>query len=213
AIPPLLMPVIILGGILTGVFTATESAVIAVVYGALLSMGVYRELHLRDVPGILVTAAKLTGMVMLVVGMSTTFAWIVTVERVPQMITELVLSFSPGPWVFLLFANVLLLIVGMFIDATPAMITFTPILYPIALKLGIDPVHFGIVMVTNLGVGFVTPPVGMTLYVATAIGEISIDQVIKPLLPFIAVMVIALIVITYWPGMILLIPRLLGYRG
>jgi len=213
AIPPLLMPVIILGGILTGVFTATESAVIAVVYGAVLSMGVYRELHLRDVPGILVTAAKLTGMVMLVVGMSTTFAWIVTVERVPQMITEFVLGLSPGPWVFLLFANGLLLIVGMFIDATPAMITFTPILYPIALKLGIDPVHFGIVMVTNLGVGFVTPPVGMTLYVATAIGEITIDQVIRPLLPFIAVMVVALIVITYCPGMILFIPRLLGYRG
>ncbi len=213
AIPPLLMPVIILGGILTGVFTATESAVIAVVYGAVLSMGVYRELHLRDVPSILVTAAKLTGMVMLVVGMSTTFAWIVTVERVPQMITEFVLGLSPGPWVFLLFANGLLLLVGMFIDATPAMITFTPILYPIALKLGIEPVHFGIVMVTNLGVGFVTPPVGMTLYVATAIGEITIDQVIRPLLPFIAVMVIALIVITYWPGMILLIPRLLGYRG
>ncbi len=155
------MPVIILGGILTGVFTATESAVIAVVYGAFLSMVVYRELHLRDIPKILVTSARLTGMVMLVVGMSTTFAWIITVERVPQMITETVLSFSPGPWAFLLFTNVLMLIVGMFIDATPAMITFTPILYPIAQKLGIDPVHFGIVMVTNLGVGFVTPPVGI----------------------------------------------------
>jgi tripartite ATP-independent transporter DctM subunit len=207
------MPVIILGGILTGVFTATESAVIAVVYGVFLSMGIYRELRLRDVPGLLVSAARLTGMVMLVVGMSTTFAWIITVERVPQMITELVLSLSPGPWAFLLFTNVLMLIVGMFIDATPAMITFTPILFPIAQKLGIDPVHFGIVMVTNLGVGFVTPPVGMTLYVATAIAGIRIDQIIKPLLPFIAVMIVALIVITYWPWMILVIPRLLGYKG
>lgn len=213
AIPPLLMPIIILGGILTGIFTATESAVIAVVYGAILSMGIYRELHPRDVPKILVTSARLTGMIMLVVGMSTTFAWILTVERIPQMITETALSLSPGPWAFLLFTNVLMLIVGMFIDATPAMITFTPILYPVAQKLGIDPVHFGIVMVTNLGVGFVTPPVGMTLYVATAIGEITIDQVIKPLLPFIAVMIVALIAITYWPGMILFIPRLLGYRG
>lgn len=213
AIPPLLMPVIILGGILTGIFTATESAVVAVVYGVFLSMGVYRELHLRDVPGLLVNAARLTGMIMLVVGMSTTFAWIVTVERVPQMITEFVLSLAPGPWAFLLFTNVLMLIVGMFIDATPAMITFTPILYPIALKLGIDPVHFGIVMVTNLGVGFVTPPVGMTLYVATAIAGIRIDQVIKPLLPFVAVMIAALLAITYWPAMILVIPRLLGYKG
>jgi C4-dicarboxylate transporter, DctM subunit len=213
AIPPLLMPIIILGGILTGIFTATESAVVAVVYGVFLSMGVYRELHLRDVPGLLVNAARLTGMIMLVVGMSTTFAWIVTVERVPQMITEFVLSLSPGPWAFLLFTNVLMLIVGMFIDATPAMITFTPILYPIALKLGIDPVHFGIVMVTNLGVGFVTPPVGMTLYVATAIAGIRVDQVVRPLLPFVAVMIAALLSITYWPDMILVIPKLLGYKG
>jgi C4-dicarboxylate transporter DctM subunit len=213
AVPPLLMPVIILGGILTGVFTATESAVIAVVYGVILSMFVYQELHVRDVPRILVTSAKLTGMVMLVVGMSTTFAWIVTVERVPQMITEWILAATQNPWVFLLFTNVLMLIVGMFIDATPAMITFTPILYPIAQKLGIDPVHFGIVMVTNLGVGFVTPPVGSCLFVASAIGETTIDEVFKPLLPFLAVMIVALILITYWPGMTLFIPRLLGYKG
>jgi tripartite ATP-independent transporter DctM subunit len=213
AIPPLLMPVIILGGILSGVFTATESAVIAVVYGAILSMGIYRELHVRDIPGLLVTSAKLTGMVMLVVGMSITFAWIVTVERVPQMITEWILGVTQSPWMFLLFTNVLMLVVGMFIDATPAMITFTPILFPIAQKLGIDPVHFGIVMVTNLGVGFVSPPVGSCLFVASAIGGVKIDQVIKPLMPFIAVMLVALILITYWPGMTLFIPRLLGYRG
>jgi C4-dicarboxylate transporter DctM subunit len=213
AIPPLLMPIIILGGILSGVFTATESAVVAVVYGAILSMGVYRELHLRDIPAMLVTSSKLTGMVMLVVGMSITFAWIVTVERVPQMITEWILGVTQSPWVFLVFANVLMLVVGMFIDATPAMITFTPILFPIAQKLGIDPVHFGVVMVTNLGVGFVSPPVGSCLFVASAIGEVKIDQVIKPLLPFIAVMVATLLLITYWPGMTLFIPRLLGYKG
>ncbi|HWU38105.1 MAG TPA: TRAP transporter large permease, partial [Candidatus Acidoferrum sp.] len=132
AIPPLLMPVIILGGILTGVFTATESAVIAVVYGVFLSMVVYRELHPRDIPRILVNSAKLTGMVMLVVGMSITFAWVVSVERVPQMITEWMLTVSRNPIVFLFFVNILMLIVGMFLDVTPAMITFTPILYPIA---------------------------------------------------------------------------------
>jgi tripartite ATP-independent transporter DctM subunit len=213
ALPPLLMPVIILGGILSGVFTATESAVVAVVYGMFLSMAVYRELHLRDIPGLLVTSAKLTGMVMLVVGMSITFAWIVTVERVPQMITEWILGVTQNPWMFLLFTNVLMLVVGMFIDATPAMITFTPILFPIAQKLGIDPVHFGVVMVTNLGVGFVSPPVGSCLFVASAIGEVKIDQVIKPLLPFVAVMLAALILITYWPSMTLFIPRLLGYKG
>jgi len=213
AIPPLLMPIIILGGILSGVFTATESAVIAVVYGMFLSMVIYKELHLRDVPGLLVTSAKLTGMVMLVVGMSITFAWIVTVERVPQMITEWILGVTQNPWMFLVFANFLMLIVGMFIDATPAMITFTPILFPIAQKLGIDPVHFGIVMVTNLGVGFVSPPVGSCLFVASAIGEVKIDEVIRPILPFLGVMIVALVLITYWPGMTLLIPRLLGYKG
>ena len=213
AIPPLFMPVIILGGILTGVFTATESAVIAVVYGAFLSMVVYRELRLRDVPRILVSSAKLTGMVMLVVGMSITFAWIVSIERVPHMVTEWMLSVSRNPMVFLFFVNILMLIVGMFLDATPAMITFTPILYPIANQLGIDPVHFGIVMVTNLGVGFVHPPVGSCLNVATAIGEITIDEVIRPILPFIGVMIVALLLITYWPGMTLFIPRMLGYKG
>lgn len=213
AIPPLLMPIIILGGILSGVFTATESAVIAVVYGMFLSMLVYRELHLRDIPALLVNSAKLTGMVMLVVGMSITFAWIVTVERVPQMITAWILGVTQSPWVFLIFANILMLVVGMFIDATPAMITFTPILFPIAQKLGIDPVHFGVVMVTNLGVGFVSPPVGSCLFVASAIGGVRIDQVIKPLLPFVAMMLAALVLITYWPDLTLFIPRLLGYKG
>ena len=213
AILPLLMPVIILGGILTGACTATESAVIAVVYGAILSMVIYRELHLRDVPALLTTAAKLTGMIMLVVGMSTTFAWIVTVERIPQMITEWMLAVAKEPWVFLLFSNILLMVVGMFIDATPAMITFTPILFPIAMKLGIDPVHYGVVMVCNLGVGFVTPPVGTCLYVASAIAGIPIDKVLKPLLPFILIMIVALMLVTYIPDMTLFIPRLLGYKG
>jgi C4-dicarboxylate transporter DctM subunit len=213
ALPPLLMPVIILGGILTGVFTATESAVIAVVYGVFLSMVIYKELHLRDIPGILVNSAKLTGMVMLVVGMCTTFAWIVTVEQIPQKITGWMLDVSTNPVVFLFFVNILMLVVGMFLDVTPAMITFTPILYPISQRLGIDPIHFGIVMVTNLGVGFVHPPVGSCLNVAAAIGEIPIDKVIRPILPFIAVMVAALLLITYWPSMTLLVPRLLGYKG
>lgn len=213
AIPPMLMPVIILGGILSGIFTATESAVVAVVYGAFLSMAVYRELHLRDVPRLLVTSAKLTGMVMLVVGMCMTFAWIVTIERIPQTITEWMVGVSREPWVFLVLANLLLLLVGMFIDATPAIITFTPILFPVAVKLGVDPVHFGVVMVANLGVGFVTPPVGSCLFVASAIGGVKVDQVIRPLLPFIGVMIVALVLITYWPSMTLFIPRVLGYRG
>jgi C4-dicarboxylate transporter DctM subunit len=213
AIPPLLMPVIILGGILTGVCTATESAVIAVVYGAGLSMLVYRELHLRDIPALLVTTARLTGMCALVLGMCATFAWIVTVERIPQLITEWMLAVAKEPWVFLVLTNILLLIVGMFIESTAAIITFTPILFPVAMKMGIDPVHFGVVVVANLGVGLVTPPVGACLFVASAIGQTSVDKVIKPLMPFIIMMMVALFLITYWPDMTLFIPRYLGYKG
>ena len=211
AIPPLLMPIIILGGILSGVFTATESAVVAVIYGLLLSMVVYRELNLRDIPGILLSSSKLTGMVMLMVGMSSVFAWIVTAQRIPHGITEAMMNFSQEPWVFLLLVNVLLLFVGMFIDVTPAIITFSPILFPIAMQLGIDPVHFGIVMVSNLGIGFITPPVGSCLYVAAGIGRVSIESVVKRIMPFFGMMVVTLILITYWPGMTLFVPRMLGY--
>jgi C4-dicarboxylate transporter, DctM subunit len=211
AIPPLLMPIIILGGILSGVFTATESAVVAVIYGVLLSMVVYRELSPRDIPGILLSSSKLTGMVMLMVGMSSVFAWIVTAQRIPHEITAAMLSFSQEPWVFLLLVNILLLFVGMFIDVTPAMITFAPILFPIAMQLGIDPIHFGIVMVTNLGIGFITPPVGSCLYVAAGIGRVSIESVVKRIMPFFFMMVVTLILITYWPDMTLSVPRMLGY--
>lgn len=211
AIPPLLMPIIILGGILSGVFTATESAVVAVIYGVLLSMVVYRELSPRDIPTILSNSARLTGMVMLMVGMSSVFAWIVTAQRIPHAVTEAMMSFSQEPWVFLIMVNILLLVVGMFIDVTPAIITFSPILFPIAMQLGIDPVHFGIVVVANLGIGFITPPVGSCLYVAAGIAGISIEPVVKRIMPFFLMMVVTLIAITYWPDMTLFVPRMLGY--
>ncbi|MGE5617818.1 MAG: TRAP transporter large permease [Sphingomonadaceae bacterium] len=211
AIPPLLMPLIILGGILSGAFTATESAVVAVVYGVFLSMLVYRELHPRDVPQILVSSARLTGMVMLMVGMSSVFAWIVTAQRIPHAVTQVMLGLSQEPWVFLMMVNILVLFVGMFIDVTPAMITFAPILFPIAMQLGIDPVHFGIVLVTNLGIGFITPPVGSCLYVASGIAGIPIEDTVKRIVPFFGMMVATLLAITYWPDMTLFLPRMLGY--
>ena len=186
---------------------------IAVVYGAVLSMFVYRELHLKDIPALLVTTARLTGMCALVLGMCATFAWIVTVERIPQLITEWMLAVAKEPWVFLVLTNILLLIVGMLIESTAAIITFTPILFPVAMKMGIDPVHFGVVVVANLGVGLVTPPVGACLFVASAIGKTSVDKVIRPLMPFLIMMTVALFLITYWPDMTLFIPRYLGYKG
>lgn len=211
AILPLLMPIIILGGILSGVFTATEAAVVAVVYGAFLSLVVYRELKPKDIPAILGSSARLTGVIMLMVGMSSTFAWVLTTQRVPQMLTEAMLGLSREPWMFLVFVNILFLIKGTFMDATPAIIIFTPILYPVSQKLGIDPVHFGIVLVANLGLGFITPPVGSCLYVAASIGKTSIEEVAKRILPFYGMMFVALMAITYWPDMTLFVPRLLGY--
>ncbi len=211
AVPPLMMPVIILGGILSGVFTATEAAVVAVIYGAILSLVVYRELHLRDVPAILVSSAKLTGIVMLLVGVSSTFAWILASQYIPQMIAEGMLSMSSEPWLFLLMVNLLFLFVGTIMDAPPAIIMLVPIIYPIARKLGIDDIHFGTVLVANLGIGLVTPPVGVVLYVAASIGKTSIEELSKPLLPFFGTMILALLVITYLPDVTLFVPRLLGY--
>ena len=211
AILPLLMPIIILGGIISGVFTATEAAVVAVVYGAFLSLVVYRELKPKDIPAILGTSARLTGVIMLMVGMSSTFAWVLTTQRVPQMLTEAMLGLSREPWMFLVFVNILFLIKGTFMDATPAIIIFTPILYPVSQKLGIDPVHFGIVLVANLGLGFITPHVGSCLYVAASIGKTSIEEVAKRILPFYGMMFVALMAITYWPDMTLFVLRLLGY--
>jgi C4-dicarboxylate transporter DctM subunit len=213
AIPTMFMPVIILGGILSGVFTATESAVVAVVYGAFLSLIVYRELRPRDLPAILLNTAKLTGMVMLVVGMSTTFAWVLTTQQVPQNLTAWMLSISDRPWVFLLMVNVLLLIVGTFMDATAAVVVLMPLLYPIAQHMHIDLVHFGIVITANLGLGLIHPPLGIALFIASGIAKVPVEKVIKPMLPFLAVLIAALLIITYVPVITLFVPRLLGYPG
>jgi C4-dicarboxylate transporter DctM subunit len=213
AVPTMLMPVIILGGILSGVFTATESAVVAVAYGAFLSLVVYRELRPSDVPAILLNTAKLTGMVMLVVGMSTTFAWVLTTQQVPQSLTAWMLSVSSSPWVFLLMVNVLLLVVGTFMDATAAVVVLMPLLYPIAQQMHIDLIHFGIVITANLGLGLIHPPLGMALFIAAGIAKVSVEEVIRPMLPFLAVMIAALLIITYVPAITLFVPRLLGYPG
>jgi C4-dicarboxylate transporter DctM subunit len=213
ALPTMLMPVIILGGILSGIFTATESAVIAVAYGAFLSIIVYRELKLGDIPGIMISTAKLTGMVMLVVGMSTTFAWVLTTQHVPQGLTMWMLNVSSHPWVFLLMVNVLLLIVGTFMDATAAVVVLMPLLYPIAQQLHIDLVHFGIVITANLGLGLIHPPLGMALFIAAGIAKTPVEKVIRPMLPFLVVMIAALLIITYVPEITLFVPKLLGYKG
>jgi C4-dicarboxylate transporter DctM subunit len=211
AIFPLLTPIIIMGGILSGVFTVTESAAIAVAYAFVLSVFAYKELTFSQLPEVLISTVSTTGVVMMLMGMASIFGWILAHQRIPHLVGESISSVSTQPWVFLLIVNVLFLIVGCFMDPLPAIVILVPILLPVALQLGINPIHFGIVLIANLGIGFITPPVGNVLFVACSIGEVSISSVIVYLLPFIGVMIVALGLITYIPEISLFLPRLLGY--
>lgn len=205
---PLLMPIIIMGGILGGIFTVTESAAVAVFYGFFLSVVVYREIRLRELPTIFVKTAVTTGVVTVLLALSGAFAWVLGRERIPQQIAEFIGGMSSSPLFFLAMVNVLLLIAGCVMDGAAILILFVPILVPIAVNLGVDLVHFGIVVTANIGIGMITPPVGITLFTACGIGEVSISEVTKPLLPFIAMLMATLLLITYWPGFTLLLPRL-----
>jgi C4-dicarboxylate transporter DctM subunit len=208
SLPALIMPVIILGGIFTGVFTATEAAAVAVVYGFLVALFYYRELKWRDIPRILVESAVTTGFVGLLLGLASVFGWVLTVEQAPLKLANLILSVSTSQWVFLLLVNILFLIAGCFLNATAILIILVPILLPMAQKFGVDLIHFGIILIANLGIGYVTPPVGTCLYVACGISKQPLAEVIKPLAPYLIVMVIMLMLITYVPWISLVIPNL-----
>ncbi len=204
---PLLMPIIIMGGILSGVFTATESAAVAVIYGLILTV-IYREIGLRDLPGILVNAAVTTGIVALLIAMSTAFSWAIAYERIPHMIATFIGDTAGSKIAFLLLINILFLITGSFMDGAAAIILLVPILAPIGESLGIHPVHLGIILVANIGIGMITPPVGICLFTACGISGVGITRVFKPLLPFIVMMISMLLLITYWPAFTLFLPRL-----
>jgi C4-dicarboxylate transporter DctM subunit len=204
----LLTLAIILVGIVGGVFTATEAAVIAVLYSLIVGTVIYKELRWSQLPKILLDTAVTSGVVMLVISTSSIFAWVLANQQIPQKVAETLFTLSNQPWVFLLLVNLLMLVVGCFLDATPALLILVPILLPLALRLGIDPVHFGIVLVANLGIGFITPPVGVTLFVATSITGVPIARVVKPLMPYFLVMVTSLLLITYVPWFTLVLPRL-----
>lgn len=208
----LLMPAIILGGILLGFFTVTEAAVVAVVYGFVVAKFVYRELAWADLPKILIDSGMVTGLVMIVVGAAAIFAWLLTRAQVPLQVTAALSAISSEPWFFLLLVNVIYLVIGCVFEVTAALIMTVPILVPVALAYGIDPVHLGVVITANMGIGLVTPPVGVCLYVACGISGATIEAVARPLLPLLAVMIATLLLITYLPSLTLLLPRLLlGY--
>lgn len=210
AIPSLLMLVVVIGGIVAGVFTATEASAVAVVY-ALVLAAVYREIGVRDLPAILLRTASTTAIVMLLIGTSMGLSWVMSFENIPQNVANALIALSDNPIVILLIINIILLAVGTFMDMTPAVLIFTPIFLPIVVDLGMDPVHFGIMMVLNLCVGLCTPPVGSVLFVGCGIADISMTRVIKPLIPLFVAMVISLLIVTYVPELSLWLPRVFGF--
>jgi len=211
AIPSLLLIVIVIGGIVAGYFTATEASAIAVLYAFVLSVFIYKEIKFKDLPQILLGSASTTAIVMLLVGTSMAMSWVMAYENIPQNVAAALLALSDNGIVILLIINLILLFIGTFMDMTPAVLIFTPIFLPIAVQLGIDPIHFGIVMVMNLSIGLCTPPVGSVLFVGCSVAELPITKVIKPLLPLFAAMIVALMLVTYIPELSLYIPRLFGF--
>ena len=207
----LCMAVIILGGILLGITTPTEASAVAVVYGLLVSLLIYKELKLSDLPGILLRSAQLTGIVMLVLGMASIFSFVLTFERIPHLIGEFIVEYS-GNWiVFVIFVNVLFLFLGMIMDGLAALIVLMPIIVPAAVSLGMEPIHIGILCANNIGISMISPPVGVCLYVACGLSDLSIEEVIRPLIPFLLVLLGTLLVISYVPSITLMLPRILGY--
>jgi len=210
ASPSLLLIVIVLGGILGGIFSATEASVVAVAYALLLGLAVHREIGLRDLPRILLNAAKKTSIVMLLIGASQAMSWVLALEQVPQTVSHALLGFSDSYLGVLLVINVVLLMVGTFMDMTPAVLIFAPIFLPVVTALGMDPVHFGILMIANLCIGLCTPPVGACLFLGCSVGGAKISEVVRPLLPIFVAMTFALLLITYWPALSLWLPRRFG---
>lgn len=210
AVPSLLLLLIVIGGIIAGIFTATEASAIAVFYTFILSMVFYRQVKIKDLPDILIHTVITTSIVMLLIGTSMGMSWVMSYENIPQSFSEALLSISDNKIVVLIIINLILLFVGIFMDMTPAVLIFTPIFLPVVTALGVDPTHFGIIMVMNLCIGLCTPPVGSVLFVGCGVANISISNVIKPLVPMFIAMVIALLLVTYIPELSLWLPGIFG---
>ncbi|MEX1383719.1 TRAP transporter large permease, partial [Lutibacter sp.] len=201
--------VIVVGGIVAGIFTATEASVIAVLYAAVLSL-IYGDMKIKDFPKVLLSSGKTTAVVMFLICTSMAMSWLFSFEGIPEMISAFLLESLNNKFAIFLAINIILLVVGTFMDMTPAVLIFTPIFLPVVTTLGMDPVHFGIVIVLNLCIGICTPPVGTLLFVGSGVAKVSVTQVIKSLLPFLAIMVAVLMLISFIPEISLLLPRLFG---
>lgn len=205
----ILMPVIILGGIYGAIFTPTEAAIVACVYGLILACVIYRKLSLKDIKDVFVSSCKTTSMIMLVITCASLFGWILSSERIPERIAASVLAVTSDKFTLLIAINILLLIVGCLLDQGSATIILAPILTPIAVAVGVDPIHFGALMVTNLCLGLVTPPVGVNLYVACGIAKLKIEDIVKPVLLLLGACLVMQMIITFVPDLIMFLPRLL----
>ena len=199
-----------IGGIIGGIFTATEGAAIAVVYSLLLSMLFYKSIKIKDLPRILLESINMTAMIVFLIGVSSIMSWVLAFTNVPTYITQLILGISDNPIVILLIMNILLLVVGTFMDLTPAILIFTPIFLPIAQNLGMDTIQFGIMLVFNLCIGTITPPVGNTLFVGCRVAKTKIEGVIKNILPFYVSIFVVLMLVTFIPSISLFLPRVMG---
>jgi len=207
----LMLVVIVIGGIIAGIFTATEAAAVAVLYSFFLSVVIYKEVKLRDIPQILRKTITTNAVVMLLIATSMALSWMLAYENIPQNISKVLIGLTESKVVILLIINVILLAVGTFMDATPAVLIFTPIFLPVVIKLGVDPLHFGILMILNLCIGICTPPVGAVLFVGCSIADTKITHIVKWLLPFFIAMIISLMLVTYIPEITMFLPKVFGF--
>lgn len=211
ALPCLLLIVIVIGGIIAGVFTATEGSVVAVVYSLLLSIYGYKSMKWKDLPEIFQSSAEMTGIIIFLIGVSSIMSWVMAFTNIPTMVSNGLLSISSNKYVILLMINIILLVVGTFMDMTPAALIFTPIFLPVCTALGMNTIHFGIMLIFNLCIGTITPPVGTTLFVGVKVGGVKIETVFKHLLPYFFAIIVVLMLVTYIPQLSLWLPGLMGY--
>jgi C4-dicarboxylate transporter DctM subunit len=212
AVWSLSLPIVVIGGIYSGIFTPTESAAVAVALGLVVGFFIHRDLKLKDIPTILIDSTKTTAMLFFIITMAMTFAHILTLERVPHTIADTIMGWNVGPIMFLLIVNILLFIAGQFMEPTAIITILAPILFPVAMALGIDPIHFGIIMVVNMEIGMITPPVGLNLYVASGITKMPLLEVTKAAVPWLIAVIIGLILVTYVPAISTWLPDLLYSR-
>lgn len=211
ALPCLLLIIIVIGGIIGGIFTATEGSVVAVVYSLVLSLFFYRSISLKDLPKIFKESAEMTGIIIFLIGVSSIMSWVMAFTNIPTAVSNGLLAISSNKIVIFLLINVILLIVGTFMDMTPACLIFTPIFLPVCTALGMNPIHFGIMLIFNLCIGTITPPVGTTLFVGVKVGKVKIETVFRQLLIYFAAIFVVLMLVTYIPQLSLWLPSLMGY--